>query len=141
MFEEDLASNIYRRVLDKINQYTYFIIMTTLSLKCQKNIVSNSVCLVRVECVTLRKKFFKNEITRGQPHGPVVKSARSTSAAQGFAGSGPGCSLGRVGAASHMAQPRAHTNTTRIHNYVLGGSGGEKEIKSLNLGNTIYSYK
>ena len=35
MFVEDMVSR--RTILNKINQYTHFIVMITLGLKCKKN--------------------------------------------------------------------------------------------------------
>ena len=87
-------------------------------------------------CQVLSQRSFsiKNMECR-PPHGRVVKFARSSSAAQGFPGSGPGrghgtsASSGHAEAASHMPQLGGPTT-----NNVLGGFGENK--KKINLKKT-----
>ena len=57
----------------------------------------------------------------------MVEFARSTSAAQGFAGLDPGLGHGHVEEASHM--PQLEGPTTTIYNYVPGGLGEIKQKK------------
>lgn len=54
MFGENSVSSIYRRtVLDKINQYTHFIMSI---LKYQKVVIYTFVCYACVECHIKKKK-------------------------------------------------------------------------------------
>ena len=84
----------------------------------------------KVSCglFTWSSKFFN----WGWPHGRVTKFECSTSATQGFIGSGSWSltwhhSSGHADMASHIAQPEVLT--TRIYNYVLGGFGGRRRRK------------
>ena len=71
----------------------------------------------------------------------MLKSARSTSAAQGFAGSDPRQTWHRspshAEAASHIAELEGPT--TRIYSYVLGGFAGQKKKRKKRLATDVSS--
>ena len=71
-------------------------------------------------------------ISRGRPGGRVVKCARSTLAAQGFAGSDPGCGHGTAHQAVLRQHPTCHNKKDpqlKICNYVPGALGRKRKNK------------
>ena len=72
------------------------------------------------------------QMNRGQPHGQVVKFARSTSVAQGFAGSDPGRRHGTTHQATLRRRPTLHNqkhSQLEYTNNVMGDFGEKKKMK------------
>ena len=81
-------------------------------------------------------------ILRGQPHGRVVKFARSASAAHGFTSSDPGWGHGTTHQAMLRWHPTCHNQKDpqlKIHNYVRGALG-RKRKKEKKKKETVSSY-
>ena len=77
----------------------------------------------------------------GWPHGRVVKLESSTSGAQGFAGSDPGCRRGTARQAMLRQHPTQHNQRHSQLEYTtmywwLGGEEEEEEEEKKKIGNS-----